>query len=748
MVYRWRNRRFVSERVFSRKHSFTAGLILGLMLLTARAALAAEVRSAEPLKVIERCGRGALLDAGGTQVLLLAGSPYEMGYQQGYLLKDQVRTVVKTTLLITRAADSQRYDDFFNGSIEKAFARTRPFIDKRYLEEMQGLADGADLPLEDVQLANIFPELFHCSGFALMGKSVKGERLYHGRILDYMTEVGLQNQAVVTVYKPEGQNAFITVGYAGFLGSVTGMNEKQVAIGEMGGRGEGQWDGMPMTFLVRKALEESSTLQEAMELFRSMPRTCEYYYVISDGKIPDARGLACTPERFEVIVPGEAHPQLRHAITDALLMSAGERYKHLVRLVQDQYGKIGVEEALDLMNRPVAMKSCLHRVLFTPETLELWVANAADTSEANYAACYQPYYHYSFADLLARVPEKMPSDAKMIPEPSRKVLSDADSETSADTAETKERSVITGTVPADCCRIMPPSNDPKQQTWLGLYDVPMAAFDYQMTRKYLLAGYEVFEVRFPSPWQTVFPENNTVYCEYYRSRSENVRPAVIILDILDGSMTISRLIANALAGQGVDACIPVLPHYGPRRSADMQFIVDAPNHLVKAVQQAVVDVRRTARWLASQELVDSTRIGLCGTSLGGFIAALTAGVDGTFPRVGLILAGGDLVSVLTTDSSEVRRLKAEIEKRNITKEQLETFLESIEPLHFANRLKNCKVLMINGSTDAIVPPESARQLADATQAEIVWYPTDHYGMVRYLIPALGKLCGHFPMTKW
>ena len=44
----------------------------------------------------------------------------------------------------------------------------------------------------------------------------------------------------------EGARRIVNVSYAGFIGSVTGMNEKQVAIGEMGGGGQGKWDGTPM----------------------------------------------------------------------------------------------------------------------------------------------------------------------------------------------------------------------------------------------------------------------------------------------------------------------------------------------------------------------------------------------------------------------------------------------------------------------------------------------------------------------
>ena len=59
--------------------------------------------------------------------------------------------------------------------------------------------------------------------------------------------------------------------YAGFIGSVTGMNAKKISVGEMGGRGLGHWDGVPMAFLVRMALEEANTLDEAVAVFRDHP---------------------------------------------------------------------------------------------------------------------------------------------------------------------------------------------------------------------------------------------------------------------------------------------------------------------------------------------------------------------------------------------------------------------------------------------------------------------------------------------
>jgi hypothetical protein len=212
--------------------------------------------------------------------------------------------------------------------------------------------------------------------------------------------VGLEANAVVIVSQPEQGHAWINVSYAGFIGSVTAMNDAHISIGEMGGRGEGNWDGKPMAQLVREVMENAGTLDEAVEIMRRAPRTCEYYYVIADGKTKQAVGIKATPETFEVVHPGEAHPQLDTPVKDAVLLSAGDRYRELVRRVQAGYGKFDADSARELMTRPVCMNSNIHSVLFAPDTLELWVANADDKNPASHTR----YTHYDLGELLASKP--------------------------------------------------------------------------------------------------------------------------------------------------------------------------------------------------------------------------------------------------------------------------------------------------------------------------------------------------------
>jgi hypothetical protein len=332
----------------------------------------------------------------GTRVLFLEGTPEEMGTQHGTLLKKEIQDLVNRILYGVGVGSSFTKGRWFMGEIEEAQRRIKPFIDPRYLAEMDAIAQATGHEKEEIRLANFFPELFHCSGFSLFGKATIGGKMYHGRVLDYLRGMGLEQNAVVIVSKPDQGNAWVNVSYAGFVGSVTAMNDKHVAIGEMGGRGEGNWDGKPMAQLVREVMERANTLDEAVAIMRKGPRTCEYYYVISDAKNQTAVGIAATPTTFEVVKPGQAHPRLPHPIKDAVLLSAGERYEELARRVKTHYGKFTADSARDLMTRPVCMDSNIHSVLFDPGSLDFWVANADSKTPASHTR----YTKYNLADLL------------------------------------------------------------------------------------------------------------------------------------------------------------------------------------------------------------------------------------------------------------------------------------------------------------------------------------------------------------
>lgn len=375
----------------------------------------APARAANESKTIARCGEGFLEVVEGYRVLHVKGTPYAMGYQQGALLREDIRENVHFLFDVKSKELKFEMAGITLANPKKIIAgiveTQRKFIPERFFEEMKGIADGAGMDVQDIVIANFIPELFHCSGFALCNSAVKGGMLYHGRILDYGCDWRLQDHAVLTVAEPTGKIPFLNVTYAGFIGSVTGMNAERISIGEMGGKGLGHWDGIPMSLLVRMVLEEADGLDRAVAIFHDNPRTCEYYYVIADGESNNAVGMEASWNTFTTVGLGESNPKLPHAVKDAVALSAGDRYEELVRRIRAGHGRFDADSARRLMDRPVAMKSNLHSVLFETTTTRLWVANASKDGKP---AADQPYHAFNFRELLARRPA---GDSPTLPPP-------------------------------------------------------------------------------------------------------------------------------------------------------------------------------------------------------------------------------------------------------------------------------------------------------------------------------------------
>lgn len=354
-----------------------------------------------PEQKTRRVPHGELRWVDGHRVALLKGTPEEVGKAHGELLRDESLACIDSVLYAFGTAQTISSGRWFREDLATAYTRLKPHIPERHLAETRALANALQLDPALVEAVNVFPEMFHCSGFALFGKATRDGKLYHGRVLDYMTEIGLQDAATTFVVSVDGQIPFANVGYAGFIGSVSGMNVESISLGEMGGKGEGHWDGVPMATLMRRALEECHTLDDVMTLWRDSPRTCEYYYVFADGKTNRAVGVAAVPESVEFIQPGQSHDRLGEGIADAVVLSAGNRLQTLRERVQEKYGQFDVDLGQWLMSRPVAMTSNLHNVLFVPADGVLYVANA----DHAHCAAERPYIRVDVKKLVDEMSE-------------------------------------------------------------------------------------------------------------------------------------------------------------------------------------------------------------------------------------------------------------------------------------------------------------------------------------------------------
>ncbi len=352
-------------------------------------------------------GNGLLARTQGKRVLIVKGTPEEMGEAHGTLLAEEVNKLAERVLYLVGGLESIRSGIWFMQTMAEIDRRTSPFIPSHFLRECEAMSKAAGMSPLEGKYANLFPERFHCSGVAVRGKASRDGRVLHARVLDYMTDIHLQDAAVLMVFIPQGRNIWLSVSYAGFIGTVTAMNEKGLAIGEMGGGGVGDWDGMPMSFLLREIMESCGTVEEALDYFRTTPRTCEYFYVLSD-RSGNLAAVHATSKALTILRPGEQHPLLPPVPEDTVFISGGEHAQHLSRRVHEHFGTIDVPTMIEIIKRPVAFDSNLHDAIFAPETLEVWFADATRTAPA----CDQPYAYVRLPVLVDFFEKSRPSRAE------------------------------------------------------------------------------------------------------------------------------------------------------------------------------------------------------------------------------------------------------------------------------------------------------------------------------------------------
>jgi dienelactone hydrolase len=279
------------------------------------------------------------------------------------------------------------------------------------------------------------------------------------------------------------------------------------------------------------------------------------------------------------------------------------------------------------------------------------------------------------------------------------------------------------------------------------YRLRERTFEYQMSLKRDLpnSGVCIFRVQFPSPVKSAIPENNIVHAEYYRPTGKGPFPGVIVLDITAGDQSLSRHLSIFLAQKKIAALFVQMAYYGPRRPPGSKLRLLMPNleHSLSAIRQTVLDLRVAAAWLEARPEIDRKRLGIMGTSLGSFLAALTAEMEPRLDRVAVLLGGGGVVDAYY-DHPKAAPYRRIYEALGGTKEKLARLIAPADPLTYAAHLKQHKLLILAGKRDDIVPPKMAVALWEAAgKQKIVWYDCTHYGAIVYLAAALDQLVNHF-----
>ena len=286
---------------------------------------------------------------------------------------------------------------------------------------------------------------------------------------------------------------------------------------------------------------------------------------------------------------------------------------------------------------------------------------------------------------------------------------------------------------------------PAEESIPSIYRMQSSQFTCSVQRKHAVAGiYTVYSLQFPSPVKSSLQENNIVHAQYYLPEGKGPFPATVVLDILAGNGTVPRMMSDHLARNGVAALFVQLPYYGARKPPGSKVKMLSPNLTITlpAIRQAVLDLRVANAWLRSRQEVDSTRIGISGTSLGSLISALTGAVEVRYRKVVILLGKGGFVDAYYRNP-QAKKVVDGFEAVGGTQDMARFLFAPYDPLTHAKRLDGRDVLIMAGRQDEIIFPQMTEKLWEtAGKPEIVWYDCTHYGAVRFLPDALNRIAAH------
>ncbi len=218
-------------------------------------------------------------------ILHVNGSHYKMGYQHGYLLQEEVQENVRAFLHYAEEYLSK-------GDLLQLWNISKPYVPSEYIEEMQGLADGANISFDDVVACIMAVEYSDhgCYGIAAWGPATADGRLYHARSFDLPSNVQdpvsgkyAHENTVLIIRNPENGTASLCPSVAGSFHTGGGVNANGVALGiQICWSNDQTFQGNPYHFRVQEVLDSATNAEEALQILNTN-RTHGFNFIVSQA---------------------------------------------------------------------------------------------------------------------------------------------------------------------------------------------------------------------------------------------------------------------------------------------------------------------------------------------------------------------------------------------------------------------------------------------------------------------------------
>jgi hypothetical protein len=242
-------------------------------------------------KITQSPSDASVLDGGWVEerdnitILHVSGSHYQIGFQHGYLLQEEVQENVRAFLhYAEKYLPLSQLLTYWNIS--------KPYVPPEYIQEIQGLADGANISFYDIAASIMAVEYSDhgCYGIAAWGPATSDGQIYHARSFDLPSTIQdpvsgkyAHENTVLIVRNPDNGSASLCPAIAGSFHTGGGMNSQGVSLGiQICWSKDQTFEGNPYHFRVQEVLDTATTTQEAIQILNTN-RTHGFNFIVSQA---------------------------------------------------------------------------------------------------------------------------------------------------------------------------------------------------------------------------------------------------------------------------------------------------------------------------------------------------------------------------------------------------------------------------------------------------------------------------------
>ncbi|MBK7426859.1 MAG: peptidase C45 [Saprospiraceae bacterium] len=245
--------------------------------------------------------------------------------------------------------------------------------------------------------------LVGCTSFATWDEKSEDSSLIIGRNFDFYVGDKFAEEKIVAFYKPDEGHRFMMVTWAGFVGVVSGMNEKGLTVTINAAKSSmPSGSATPVSIVAREILQYAGNIAEAYEIASRRKMFVSESFLI--GSLVDGRAAVIekTPDELAIYEPSENVLYCTNHFQSELLDTCASnteqksnsasvyRYQRLQELItQNKYNSVfktvqilrdlkGINGADIGMGNEKAINQLIahHSIVFQPEKLKVWVSTA------------------------------------------------------------------------------------------------------------------------------------------------------------------------------------------------------------------------------------------------------------------------------------------------------------------------------------------------------------------------------------